>query len=128
MTHVSHIPLRWADFDALGHVNNAAYLTLCEQARIEAFESLDEIDWSAAGPVVVAASLHFRRAITERITARVEITVGTPGRTSIPTTYRITGADGTLYAEAESALVWVDRASGQPIPVPDGLRARLEAA
>lgn len=129
MTHVSRLPLRWSDFDALGHVNNAAYLSLCEQARIEALEALGAADWSEAGPVVAAASLRFVRPITEIQTVGVEVTLGPPGRTSLPTAYRVTSADGqTTYAEAEAPLVWVDRATGRPTPLPEALRARLETA
>lgn len=31
------VPLRWADMDAFGHVNNVAFVRLLEQARVQAF-------------------------------------------------------------------------------------------
>jgi acyl-CoA thioester hydrolase len=31
---VHHSPLRWSDMDAYGHVNNARFLTLYEEARV----------------------------------------------------------------------------------------------
>lgn len=31
------VPVRWADLDAYGHVNNAAAFTILEEARIQAF-------------------------------------------------------------------------------------------
>ena len=31
---VHHCPLRWSDVDAYGHVNNARFLTLYEEARV----------------------------------------------------------------------------------------------
>lgn len=40
------VPLRWADIDGYQHVNNAAMLTLLEEARIEAFWASDDV----AGP------------------------------------------------------------------------------
>lgn len=32
--YVYHCPLRWSDLDAYGHVNNARFLTLYEEARV----------------------------------------------------------------------------------------------
>ncbi len=32
--HIIPLQVRWGDMDALGHVNNATYLTYCEQARV----------------------------------------------------------------------------------------------
>ncbi|QGH70130.1 thioesterase family protein [Pseudactinotalea sp. HY158] len=48
------IRMRWSDLDAYGHVNNAAMLTLLEEARIETFWTVDTagaagVDGAAAG-------------------------------------------------------------------------------
>ena len=126
MTHTSLVPLRWSDLDAVGHLNNAVYLTLCEQARIEALDSLDATDWEQTGPVVVAASIRYLRPITTPGVTRVSVTFGEPGRTSVPTTQTVTlDGDDAPAAEAEITLVWVDHSTGRPTPVPDSLRARL---
>ena len=128
VTHTSRLTIRWSDLDAYGHLNNAVYLTLCEQARIDALERLDAVDWSEGGPVVVAAALQYKRPVTEVVPLRVEVTLGTPGRSSFPTTYRVTSDDGTtLHAEAEITMVWIDAASGRPTPIPETLRAQLDA-
>jgi acyl-CoA thioester hydrolase len=37
MRFVHHSPLRWSDMDAYGHVNNARFLTLYEEARVALF-------------------------------------------------------------------------------------------
>ena len=37
------VPLRWADIDGYQHVNNAAMLTILEEARIEAFWASDDV-------------------------------------------------------------------------------------
>ena len=34
MTFTYHCPLRWSDSDVYGHVNNARFLTLYEEARV----------------------------------------------------------------------------------------------
>lgn len=33
--HIFRCPLRWADMDAFGHVNNVAFLRYLEEARID---------------------------------------------------------------------------------------------
>lgn len=33
--HVTHVPLRWADMDAYGHVNNVVYLRYLQEARVD---------------------------------------------------------------------------------------------
>lgn len=35
--YVHYSPLRWSDMDAYGHVNNASFLTLYEEARVALF-------------------------------------------------------------------------------------------
>ncbi len=37
MRYVYDCPLRWSDMDLFGHVNNARFLTLYEEARVELF-------------------------------------------------------------------------------------------
>lgn len=114
--YTTRIPVRWGDMDALGHVNNATYLTYVEQARLECLERLPGSPWPGStdqGPLLVALEVSYR------------------GRTSFAFDNRITvEADaGMLYAEVRTVLVWVDYATGRPIPVPPALRASLlEAA
>ena len=35
MRHVYHCPLRWADMDSLGHVNNVVYVDYLQEARVD---------------------------------------------------------------------------------------------
>jgi acyl-CoA thioester hydrolase len=37
MRFIHHSALRWSDMDAYGHVNNASFLTLYEEARVALF-------------------------------------------------------------------------------------------
>ena len=124
MTHTARIPVRWGDLDALGHLNNAVYLTLCEQARIEMLGDLGAADWDTAGPVLAAIALQFRRPVLYPATAVVRTTLGEPGRSSLPFTYAISveGDEDTVYAEGDGTLVWIEKASGRPTDLPAPLR------
>ena len=130
MTHTARIPVRWGDLDALGHLNNAAYLTLCEQARIELLDDLGVGDWDEAGPVLAGISLQFRRPVLYPATAVVRTTPGEPGRSSLPFAYEITveGDEDTTYAEGEGTLVWVGRDTGRAVPLPAPLREAVTAS
>lgn len=54
-----HIPIqvRWSDMDALGHVNNACFLTYCEQARIDYFVSLNLRNTGQPEPGLIIAKV-----------------------------------------------------------------------
>lgn len=129
MIYTSRVPLRWSDLDALGHVNNATYLTLCEQGRTEAFEAMLPAGWiGEQSPVVAAASLTFRRPITRVGVAVVRTTFADPGRSSVKTRFEISldGDDGGVCAQGEATLVWIDVAAGRSVPIPDEVRAAAE--
>lgn len=125
LVHVSHIPVRWGDMDALGHVNNTVYFRYAEQARIEWLVSLDYANNVAVdeGLVIVNASCTFFRPITFPATVEVRTLIGKPGRSSLPTYYemRIAG-DPTLYAEGASKIVWWNPATGKSVPLPEFIR------
>lgn len=124
------LDVRWGDMDAVGHVNNATYLTYFEQARISWLASIDAGKVSvseAAGPVMANVSCEFRRAIVHPARLRIEVTAGPAGRSSLPTGYRIVDAKdpSVEYATGSSVLVWIDYRTGKPVPVPDSLRETL---
>ena len=58
--HKTKIELRFADIDAFGHVNNAVYLTLFEEARWEFVTNrgygLKQIQEKQQGPVILAVT------------------------------------------------------------------------
>ena len=118
------VPLRWSDLDAFNHVNNARYLTFIEQARLEWFESLEE-PWITqdAAPVIASATLHFRRPIEYPASIFVELFCEKLGNSSVTIGHRIVAGDGTVHCDGSVVAVWVDRRSGKPTPLPDGVRS-----
>ena len=121
------IPLRWSDLDAFNHVNNARYLTFIEQARIEWLESMDG-PWltDASAPVVASATIHFRRPIEYPARIFVELFCEKLGNSSVVIGHRILAEDGTLHADGSVVAVWVGRADGKPVPLPDAVRRASE--
>jgi acyl-CoA thioester hydrolase len=57
------IPVRFADIDAFGHVNNAIYLTYFEIARTIYWKEVIHWDWDAMGIIIGKAEIDFLRPI-----------------------------------------------------------------
>lgn len=128
--YTAHVPIRWGDLDAMGHVNNSRYFTFFEQARVQWLQSLsDEWNFSRVGPMLAHASCDFRRPVPYPSTLKIDMYAEEPGRTSLKTYYEVrTGEeDSMLYAQGEATLVWVDSDTERPKPLPDTFRAALPA-
>jgi acyl-CoA thioester hydrolase len=139
-----HIPirLRWSDFDAYAHVNNAEMLRLLEEARIEAFWRPDAgSDPDAVRPTAVidarpgaaTISLIARQEVEylapipyQRSPIEVELWIGNLGGASFQICYEVYSPEGieprVLYTIASTTLVMVDAATGRPSRITDELR------
>ncbi|MFC7300468.1 acyl-CoA thioesterase [Cognatiluteimonas weifangensis] len=115
---------RWRDLDAFDHVNNSNFLTYLEEARIQWFASLRK-PWmsDATAPLLAAVQINYRRPIAYPSQIVVELFVERVGSTSVTIGHRIVAADGTtLHADGHVVMVWIDRASGQPVALPEAVR------
>ncbi|MEY2847876.1 MAG: hypothetical protein RI885_541 [Actinomycetota bacterium] len=139
-----HIPiaLRWSDFDAYAHVNNAEMLRLLEEARIQAFWRPDDGDGADtalldARPGAETISLIARQEIEYvapipymRAPIDVELWIGRIGGASAEICYELYSPAGVLprvlFTRAVTTLVMVTAASGRPTRIPDALRAAWE--
>ncbi|MHB1427130.1 MAG: acyl-CoA thioesterase [Rhodocyclaceae bacterium] len=128
LVHVTHIPVRWGDMDALGHVNNTVYFRFAEQARIDwlVAQGIADIVNVEEGPVIINASCTFFKPITFPATVEVRTLIGKPGTSSLPTFYEMRctgqGDDETLYAEGAAKIVWWSPRTGKSLPLPDFIR------
>ncbi|MFE0316869.1 acyl-CoA thioesterase, partial [Streptomyces albogriseolus] len=64
MRHIYRCPLRWADMDAYGHVNNVVFLRYLEEARID-FLFRPEKDFQQ-GSVVARHEIDYKRQLVHR--------------------------------------------------------------
>ena len=128
---VVEIPLRWSDMDAYGHVNNATYVTLLEQARIFA---LDE--WYGHGGLLESGLLVSNQEVdylaqltyrTTPIAARVWCShIGAASFTMACELRDPEGAGDTRYVLAETTLVRFDTRAGHSRRLDADERAVLE--
>jgi acyl-CoA thioester hydrolase len=130
LVHTSRQPIRWGDMDALGHVNNTVYFRYMEQARIEWLYALagerGEGYAAGSGPVIVNASCTYLEPLVYPGDVEVHMFLGGLGRTSVGSFYEIC-REGRRFAEGAAKIVWIDLASGRPMPLPDAVAAPLRA-
>ena len=121
------IPIRWGDMDALGHVNNTVYFRYMEQARISWFDALvpEEEAWQSTGIVIANASCNFKRAINYPGTVEIQVYIGTPGGSSVPTFYELS-IDGEVYADGAATVVFIDMQKQKPVRIPQAIRKVMQ--
>jgi acyl-CoA thioester hydrolase len=103
--------VRWDDLDAMGHVNNAKYLTFAQEARFlwatEEFSGAMQ-ETSLIGMVVARAEIDFIAPINEGGKfVDVEITVGKIGNSSFDMLFTISD-NGTVLAKVKTVQVAVN--------------------
>jgi len=128
LIHVTTIPIRWGDMDAYGHVNNTVYFRFMEQGRVEWIESLVPVRIGGDGPVIINASCTFLIPMSYPGTVEARTFASHPGRSSFLThvEMRMVG-DERIYAEGAAKVVWMDTQTGKSVPLPDHVRAVIEA-
>lgn len=112
MRHVYHCPLRWADMDSLGHVNNVTYVDYLQEARVDMFavhapDSRGED--LAEGVVVVRHEVEYAAPLVFRFEpVRIETWITDIRAASFTMAYEILDElpDGSrkVYARATSVL------------------------
>ncbi|MGK7295886.1 MAG: acyl-CoA thioesterase [Candidatus Wenzhouxiangella sp. M2_3B_020] len=123
------LDVRWGDVDSFGHVNNAVFLAYLEECRSRWMESVP-CHWQEGdtGPVVANININYRRPIHWPQRLVVTLKPDSPGRSSIKLRSELRGAagkkrsEGELFADASVTLVWIDKKSGESVPLPTSLR------
>jgi len=125
---VCPIAVRFADIDAMNHVNNAVLVTFLETARVALWRERFGFAGAASSiPVIVArVAVDYRAPIELLDEVRIGLGVRSIGRSSFTIAYRVE-ASGRLAAEAETVQVMFDYSASKPVPIDGAMRARLEA-
>lgn len=119
--------VRWGDEDSFGHVSNAVFLRYLEEVRAQWMESVPS-HWRGeeAGPVVANININYRVPLHWPAEFEVTLMPRSPGRSSIKLEHEVRGnganGDATVFADATCTLVWIDKKSGEPVPLPASIR------
>jgi acyl-CoA thioester hydrolase len=136
--HRHPVEVRLADTDAMGHVNNAFYLTYVEMARIAYYEQVVQrplplgVHGAEEGMILADVRMTYRSPAFYGETLTVETRVERIGNTSFGMVHRITAPESRygparLVAVSDSTLVSYDYQDERPIAVPDEWRAAIAA-
>jgi len=133
--HRRDLDVRFADTDAMGHVNNAVYLTYCETARISYWTEITgepvRLGTEGAESLILAeARITYRAPAFHGETITVETRATRLGRSSFTLEHRLTAREGQgpsrLVAISESILVRYDYTADAPVAMSPAHRAAIE--
>ncbi|MDX1386021.1 MAG: thioesterase family protein [bacterium] len=127
------VRVRFADLDAMGHVNHAKFFTYMEQARVAYFKKIPELDFMAhtgnPSESVILASIQcdfLAPALLDQILT-VGVRISSLGRSRIEMDYEIWKENGRApVARGKSTLVYFDYQKGKSLPLPDQLIEQFE--
>jgi acyl-CoA thioester hydrolase len=134
--HAVGIDVRFADTDAMGHVNNAVYLTYCEMARIRYWtdvtgEPIAPGHEGAESLILAEARITYRAPVFHGERVTVETRATRIGSTSFTLEHRLTARlpqeTPRLMATSESVMVRYDYASERPTPLGTAFIGAIEA-
>jgi acyl-CoA thioester hydrolase len=123
------IAVRFGDMDALGHVNNAEYLTYFEEARLAYWGNLFPFDLSkpeSLGLILADAKVSFRSTAKVGDKLRVFVRVAEFGNKSFRMDYRIENDETKqLVAEGSTVQVMYDYRKNETIPVQEEIKKKI---
>ncbi|MER6244073.1 acyl-CoA thioesterase [Streptomyces griseorubiginosus] len=112
MRHIYRCPLRWADMDAYGHVNNVVFLRYLEEARID-FLFRPEKDFKQ-GSVVARHEIDYKRQLVHRhAPVDIELWVTEIRAASFTLAYEVKDGE-EVYVRASTVIVPFDFAAQRP--------------
>jgi acyl-CoA thioester hydrolase len=120
--------VRWRELDALGHVNNAQYLSYVEETRVQWFNAMrDNWQEGTSAPIVAGIHVDFRKPLLWPEKISVSLYATKKGGKSVTIGHRIASAENPecVYAEGYTVLVWVSR-SGETAQLPDYINALFD--
>lgn len=123
------VELRFRDLDALGHVNNAVYLTYMESARMAWWMMVSRRDdLSELGMILARTEIDYRSPAVFGDRLVVGVRCASLKRSSFVLELRIEDErSARLVAEASKVLVHYDYAAGRSLPIPAELRRQILA-
>lgn len=124
------IETRFADFDMMGHVNNAVYFTYMEIARTKYWKQAINWDWENTGVVIARASLDYIHPVYLKDKISMYVRSSRIGSTSFDLEYLLVkhvNNKEEICARGKSVCVAFDYAAKKPTPIPEKEKAKMIA-
>jgi acyl-CoA thioester hydrolase len=115
--------VRFRDVDAMGHVNNAVFLTYLEEARISFLLPLGA---EVSSMILARVEIDFRAPLRTGDEIEIGVRPARVGEKSFELEYVVRIGD-TVAAEAKTVIVSFDYETGRSVEVPQAWREALAA-
>ena len=113
--HVTTVPVRWSDFDRYGHIMNANYVEVAQEARLQFAE--DEFTARGHDFAVFVRHLdvdYLRPVLPDTTELLIETQVVEIGNTSFTTRQEIKDRQGRVACVVECVQVAIDMTTERP--------------
>ncbi len=123
------IPIRFADIDALGHVNNAIYLTYFEIARSAYWAEIIEWDWKLFGIIIRKSVVEYLKPIILSDDIYAYVRTSKIGNSSFELDYilvkNVNGSE-EICTTGQTLCVSLDYTDQKPTQIPTIQRFKME--
>ncbi|HKG07302.1 MAG TPA: acyl-CoA thioesterase [Pedobacter sp.] len=122
------VETRFADFDMMGHVNNAVYFTYMEIARSKYWAQAIHWDWKKTGVVIAKASLDYVSPILIDDKISMYVRTSRIGKTSFDLEYlliKTKGSEEVICSKGKTVCVAFDYNLKTAAPIPENERSKM---
>ncbi|MBB5634950.1 acyl-CoA thioester hydrolase [Pedobacter cryoconitis] len=124
------IETRFADFDMLGHVNNAVYFTYLEIARTKYWNNAISWNWKETGVVIAQASIDYISPIFIEDKVSIYVRTSRIGNTSFDLDYMIVKhihGKEEICTKGKTICVAFSHSGKKAIPIPETEKEKMIA-
>lgn len=122
------IETRFADFDMMGHVNNAVYFTYMEIARTKYWKQAISWDWEKTGVVIAQASLDYIIPVFLKDKITMYVRTARIGNSSFELEYVLVKRENgkeQICTRGKSVCVAFDYSTKMPMPIPETEKTKM---
>ncbi|WP_316811756.1 thioesterase family protein [Pedobacter heparinus] len=122
------IETRFADFDMMGHVNNAVYFTYMEIARAKYWNHAIQWDWKKTGVVIARASLDYILPVFIEDKISMYVRTSRIGKSSFDLEYllvKLVNGKEEICNKGKTTCVAFDYATKSSFPIPKDEKDRM---
>lgn len=122
------IETRFADFDMMGHVNNAVYFTYMEIARTKYWVNAIKWDWKKTGVIVAKASLDYIKPILIDDKVHMYVRTSRIGTSSFELEYllvKMKDGNEVVCSKGKTVCVAFDYLTKNSTPIPESEKNKM---
>jgi len=122
------IETRFADFDMLGHVNNAVYFTYMEIARTKYWSQAVHWDWKNTGVIIAKASVDYIAPILPEDKISIYVRTSRIGKSSFDLEYlivKIKNGEEVVCSKGKTVCVAFDYINNVSTSIPQNERNKM---